>query len=373
MSMHFLERVYGVTPSFESELLGPIDGRIPVQPSGQLIRQLGQFPAGTKIGIEWYDPSSIPPSDQPSRLSPQEFHGPRYWGDIYSVCQKAGLDVVFLDDYDRITMETAQALDISVKRLDLAAYTRGDLSLITYDPWVLDPALRRLLEANFAAESDYAHTRTTKKEDVIMRKTLETRPDIAMVDLAVADYSYIFGKWLQNGMVLCGYQRELVPIEYYMQSAMFKFEDALPAILDGSQPDYDIVGSRMVIDRSYASVHEGRVINDRPKRPQMIGSWHVLSRWEGLYEVYITGAVSGSPFSGVIEDRNGTADFEGELHPEDSVKFVKKYRRNQSVETSTAPITYTGSYLNGKYVGRYQDTEGMEGQFVLNDGDALAA
>ncbi len=109
---------------------------------------------------------------------------------------------------------------------------------------------------------------------------------------------------------------------------------------------------RMQIERYYSSVTKGRVTD---KTPDYIGSWDLDFEERGLFEVFVrqrseeNGVAS---ISGIIEDCNGSADFQGRME-KNSIVFFKRYTK-AALCAAKGEIHYTGVLQkDGKYLGTF--------------------
>lgn len=371
-TQHKVEKMYGVMHSFTLEVEGFSIAEKAVSPSMDLFRELKSLPQGTVVGIEDFDPREIRKLTR--KINGRKFgmskSDRKYWQEIKSLCNDFGLEVAYLDDfqtYRKYVSKLFEQRDYSHQAV--GCYEKLDLEAFENNIFTRDGALsevRNYNELGYKAGVESEKIFIIEREEKIAERIAKYRPQRVIVGMGHGDY------WMVNDSALAanGITVDEYECEFAEQKGRYQGVDIVLVPIWG--PDPVAALERELLNRKYNSVTLGRILNE--KTPDYIGTWSELCRPEGLFEMYVGERTSKDLFSGIIEDKLGTADFEGRVR-DDMIEFEKRYRPDQSSEDSIKDsIYYKGLLKDGKYQGMFTTVPafiGLGRKFTLNPGAVL--
>lgn len=369
-----IERVYGVTHSFSLDVMGVYSQKGVVYPSNELLADLASLPQGSVIGIETFDPKEVKRLTR--KVNGQKFYLSKeddfYWDLIKRHCQAGGLQVVYLDDFSTFREHVAKQQEH--QRLYLEYITECAYTDSTSDQ--IEAKERELASAVYRAAIEARYIHEVKREEKIVERMARFRPRRAIIGRGHGDYLVLNSSLLENnGLSFGDYQREwwVEKEGQVWNDFVYGHHELAPtrqAVLVEVTPDLEALVERELLIRAHRLVTEGRLLADQT--PDYVGTWDLQNPLQGFFEVYVNGQAEGEPFSGIIEDCLGTADFEGEIDA-DWVQFLKSYREDQSSpQAAKMLMLYEGYRQNGKYEGGFSFQGKEENfKFTLNKGLAL--
>lgn len=357
-----IERLYGVDHGGKTTSEGLTLGDSIVIPSRELVQTLKDLPAEMVVGVEYHPDLALEVQVGNHTFAP-DTSADKYWQTILAACQ--GKNIVFLEDMDIMQecMErVAKVVDVSQK-LETFYKTRTD------DP----QRQQQLMLEYFTASVEDEYGFIVLREEALIRRIQETEPQVVVLGYAHADYLASFGERLpeEYGISVSEYSTDLphrTPGDFSM-SAILGFApppEYLARLRKNVQPHKDSLVEREAVVRSHRAVTEGRIIPNG--HPAFIGTWDTRIRPRGLFEVY----PNNGGFRGLIEDRFGTATFEGEVTGQ-TISFVKTYDPEKCAGTThevpaSTPVEYRGISVDGiSYSGSFRDQRGLAaGNFDLS-------
>lgn len=317
-----------------------------VRPASTIVSAIDGLPANATVGLETFP--DVSEMDDPQL---------RYWQELIGICQEAGVNIQYLDDPELLKYLSRQRWDMAQLGNELASgryqATNGNE--------------RYLAEFQFGMEADFNYVFAVAREDAIFNKLVQANPDIAIVGLAHSDY-FMLSPELRAQLGVDEYWRSRLDAGM-MPEFLPLISEVVPIHqkMELSEPDPNVLTEREFTVRTYRAASLGRIAVD--VEPEWIGSWEPSCRPYGLFEVYPD---PEDPRAGTIEDRLGSAHFEGEFG-EEGVIFSKEYIRTKVLN----PGAYRGVMMyeaeaseDGDYVGKWR-ASGLEGDFVLRRGSKL--
>lgn len=350
-------KLYGVIHGLGPNYLGFGIHDEPTHPSFGLLDDLEKLPNHTKVGVEFFselcqnghivkNTVNIDGKEMDLMQSARS-----YWERILKTCEEKKLDVVYLDDMKSLVEHSR----LVVKLLKLEK-EMGELEEKPKDEQV-KKEIERLNGEIFLVDTEFNYVHQVKRERKILKKIQKARPEVVLVGAGHGDVFFSQrGELAKKGIAIDSYARENVI------SDMFNPQLGTANILDReASPDEDILSSIGYVRRAYFAVKFGRVVPQ--KTPQFIGTWRVKMPDYGLFEVYVSKR-DGERLEGYIEDPFGEASFKGRFTGK-TVSFVKEYDDSAAeIGGSSIPLSYQGTYKNGKYEGTFCSSE-QSGDFWM--------
>ncbi|MEM4246707.1 MAG: hypothetical protein QXF14_00065 [Candidatus Woesearchaeota archaeon] len=218
----------------------------------------------------------------------------------------------------------------------------------------------------YRVEAQYEHM--VGKEQVILENIAKFKPDLVFLGAAHSssffrqrerlqkEYGITIDEYWEDEVIrepsqdelwnALSFSSERVPMERYLpeiEVRMKKIEDPKDALFD----------IETVCCERLRNAFRNKRVTDQ--KPDYIGSWEMDFEERGLFEVFVkqrkeeNGAIG---ISGIIEDCNGSADFEGKLD-KNSIMFIKKYTKAAPC-AAKGEINYTGLLQpDGRYLGTF--------------------
>lgn len=351
-------RLYGVQHGGYVNDLGILSMPLEVYPSAELLRDLRSLPAGSIVGIEYFeemchDGRHITPSTVKvgGRKIPSAKSYVHYWQRILNALND-NTRVVFLDDLETFNESIAMAIkaEKKSKKLDML-FLSGEKTQChqVLSQYFLDK-VKQLRQAAYSDSVESAYRYEEGREEKMLERMARYKPDVAIVgsahgDMIIHDRQVIEG---EHDIKFDGYAKEEDPMAGIIPIEEHHFHRT--TVLDRNPHiDERTVAERNSIRRKLSAVKLGRIlIKDVP---DFIGSWDEEIPAQGLFEMYIA---PGHKFEGVIEDTLGTAAFMGELTG-NKVRFAKAYDEMAVMLGGVdRPIVYEGELKDGKYRGFYR-------------------
>lgn len=366
-----ISELYGVEPSQPS----PLGAMIDVRPSRGLLDKIGSLNRGSRIGLESFDPRVLP-SELKIGGKKLTLSGMYYWNELREVCLASQLEVVHLGD-PKLTRE------ISMDTVGLARInSKLERFFDAHPDQQKQTGVKVSDELRDLNESWY---RTKAKRDFLshVKQGQGLRDRLLKEDLSVV----VVYKGQANQLVLNpGSGDRRIDVDSYMMEEM----DMQDAVQDAGRmlvglpgkPHFESVLVPGEVDGSINSIEESarRGFNAATKlrvlpgeTPNIIGTWKTQCRPEGLFELYVDGSHPEFPFSGIIEDVNGTAYFYGEM-TDASVQLTKTYSLGKARPGAfvTDAIFYEGKRVgDGLYKGLFEVPGRYKDLFTLNMGSTL--
>lgn len=346
-------RLYGVQHGFEHTPGGTIES-IYVNPAQEMLEAVHDLPRRSVVGIEAIHPECFEDDDSAPTIRDEDQH---YWQTIGDACLDAGHDVVYMDSYGihktaaRRRAELWQICD---------AFESGK--------YVVAPGQERTVaEVRFGLRAEATYLHAVAREDHLIRQLRKFKPDMAIIGLAHSDYVMLSPELAAE-----------IAVDEYYKVLNDTLEPPLPvlSVLDDtpisvdqhvkqSPPNPSVLNERELAIRTYNSVAVGRVMLGM--QPEWIGSWEPGNRPIGLFEVYPT-----TPESGIIEDRLGTATYEGEFDA-NGMSFTKEYVQGKILDPNAIrlPIYYEANRTSDDVYEGTWEISGFEGEFVIRRGSHL--
>jgi len=230
-----------------------------------------------------------------------------------------------------------------------------------------------LNELRYTAKTKHDYILCVEREDAMIDRIANFKPEIVIVGQAHGDYFVGDGKQVlaEKGITVKDYAIEGTGRGSTISYAEVMFgprQSTDIAHIDRSaspNPRRNI--ERQNFTRRYNAVTTGRI--NPESNPQFIGTWDTYCRPHGLFEVHQT----GEGFAGLIEDGFGLAKFKGEIDSR-SLQFVKYYDPELSARIDDAddeviyyvPIIHEATSTDGvNYHGEYSGEKTGIGKFIL--------
>lgn len=376
---HKVPRMYGVDHGSSLDLAGICIGEGKVYPSVSLIEDLFALPVGSTIGLETFNPGEV--KRLTYKIGSRRFGlskgGKFYWQEIINICRLHGLNIAYLDDFKVYREYVAKVFEEQRYKEEVERYRKEET----------EPdreKLREIKEAAYRANVEGRFIFEVKREEEFVKKIAKYKPERVIIGRAHGDCLMAGGELLDKyGVCVSDYLKEEVERNMWGSdwAAVYLLSGRIPgqvSVLTDSPYDPSILLDRELLLRKQRVLVEGRVtaFTDRP--PDFVGTWDLECPLRGYFEMYVNGQAEGEPFSGVIEDCLGTADFEGEID-DNWTQFLKSYNEGQRAKESVGsqiPILYEGYLKDGVFRGDYSyhnEVWGdVESKFVLCRGLNLA-
>ncbi len=318
-------KLYGVEHSMTITYgsLIPESKKLPVMPSDEFFADLESLPRGSRIGLECFNEKDWQDVKNHVKLNAVKagFFGyphytdvtQTYWKTIIDFCKRAGHETVFLEDketwkkYNKasIRLVKCQRGELYLEEGESRYHYHGKLCRRNEREYKADIARRKIHEME----------RDAKLLEAIKSGALRA----AIVGRGHSDY------WIFNqdrikdefGISFEDYSTDTPKRETVNRYS--EFAESVFARKSVSHPR--IVFERESLERAIRLIEQGRIILDRT--PDYVGIWDICFPSKGYFEMFVEDHSDGI-FSGKIEDRLGTAKFEGIITPTD-LNFVKRY------------------------------------------------
>lgn len=353
-----VEKLYGVIHGVGLEIAGaaiPENLVAPtlVGPSKALMEDILTLPPGATVGIE-----SCPELQGPLEFQGQTIDfdsgGKFYWNRIRRLCQRRGLNVEYLEDfetYKRYLEKSlqAQALDRALAR----EFRRGNGSEID-----------QILQDRYKAQVEAEHIHAFDREDKFLERLREVQPAIVVLGRWHADPLRQDPRILRDrGIAVGEYRTERVYRPHWSWSVPEKRYERASLDYD-FQPNNEVMLDRELIQRRYRAVTRGRVMGSR-RKPDFIGTWDTQIPARGLFEVYL----DKDGWHGRVEDCLGTASFDGRITRDGEwFGFLKKYIPDKSSRNAvTTAVMYKGGFVGDEAVGQYESNGVVGGNFRVRE------
>ncbi len=344
-------------------------GEIFVSPSKEFSEELKGMPRGTKVGLEWchkWVENGHTITHTPIEIEGEEVHlssaPAHYWNRLLWICREKDFEYVFLDDIDAYFEYAEKIVESHRRGNELEKLARqmecGQLSLF---PELMRIHMQSLKEEVYRADVEAEYIHVVRREEGILRKMKEERPDVIIVGTGHADYFIVRKSDLEDdGIEFECYSRDEIPPDHVPRLGN-DYVDA--CFIKNAFPDHSIAVGRDRLKRKYNAAVLGCIVPGG--RPDLIGTWNVSIPARGLFEMYVE-TQDGDLFSGSIEDTLGGAHFDGRKG-DISIEFAKEYGI-QAAENGAAkgPIEYRGILKNGRYEGSFNG-KGTRGSFWIKD------
>ena len=354
-----LEQLYGVTPTFTTAQ----GQEIGVTPSIDLISSLSCLPRGTKVGLGCLDP------DQATRLlaGKEEFmstlRGFPYWlGLLKSGCLGEA-DIVFLDNPNLLKL----SLGSDTRQLqllgDLDSYCiKERLKVSTLNQGRVVPQVSELMKKIYAEAQRQVQVMVFNRGENFTDQIKNHAVDVAVLPKGHAEYLASDQARGEHGLTVMEYNREgldLIPVGPY--------EEICPKFQPDVKPSPNTLLIRELKRRGIRAVNEGRITTGL--EPELMGTWAASCPPAGLFEMYLEEQVGIGLVRGIVEDVNGTADFEGELS-DSRVDLEWRYRPGESIAFEE-PLRLKGFGVARRYQGKLIKPDGDVSKFLLNLGSTF--
>ena len=333
--------------------LYPLSGgvhELPARPSRNLQREICTIPKGAKIGVEFHPDVE---GEQSVFLGHRErsfhFSGVDYWTQVIDICQRAGLDVVYLDD-PGLARKAAYfhfQADEGRERMAHDDFSM-QMALENEDANGEVEALDRSLK--IASTMAYVHqvlgdyTLQIERDVTFCKRIAEERPYAVILGRAHGDVFFLKPEVVPEG-------RELFPHPAFFGEELKRCRQSGRQKFCRVEPDPGSVVERELLIRRYNAVTLGRI---RPEEtPDFIGYW--MREGEscpvfGIFEVYKDRGGNG----GLIIDGLGDAKFHGSLDSSGKITFTKKYIPEATSRSAVRKMMiYKGEWHNDHFEGNF--------------------
>lgn len=360
-----VKKLYGVLTGFTARFL-IVESEVYLKPSREMLGELAELPAGTKVGIEDFEPDDKRKLDDlvidDARVIVNEATQ-KYWNEVEEHCKKHRLEVVCLDDAT-IWAEAAKA-GLEAHRLSRQFGKAMGARLV------------ELQRTAYAQEVIQEYLHGIGREEAIIRKIKSRQPEVVLVSAGFADD---LAARPSHGINFAAYAQEQGPkmdnltqdMRFVMSEMMSRAEaeDFLNrnvepnTLVQNSSPDPATAAEREALERRYRAVKTGRITD---RKPDFIGTWELLVPARGLFELFVTGR-AGKSIVGTIEDTIGPATFTGTMD-ENGIRFTKTYAEHTYQIRGPIPpckgeIAYSAEKTGNKLEGLF-DHPDARGRFEM--------
>lgn len=352
-----IQKLFGVLPGCSVNWM-LLQSEVYLKPSEQLLSELSQLPAGTRVGIEEFEPSERAKLDDlvidGLPCMPDE-GSTRYWQRVAEQCRQSRLEIVHLDD--PITWVDAARQEVQVHQLNEKINRRR--SAQEFDA---------LSAQMYACGVEQQYISWIRRERAIFEKIKAAQPAVVVLSDGFADDLVIRPT---DGISVLSYAKEEAPNMQVLRREMGFIHSDLErytvkavaeqlssrigpnTLVQNAQPQAAVVPEREALERRYRAVKTGRITD---RKPDFIGTWATDIPARGLFELFIVGR-AGTHFVGTIEDTIGSATFHGRID-ENNINFTKVYdAATHSIRGPMPPckgeVAYTARKSNGKYEGTF--------------------
>jgi hypothetical protein len=357
-------KLFGLIESMHLEGLFSITtGTIPV-PHPALFEHIKQYSKKMLVGLE------IESSKKVVKLPHVTFYNQEIQMDLLRHFKKKGNPVRFLEP-----MKLNRDLDELAGRM-IEAGRAAEKSETAEERCRLQNEADKL-------QIEFAHQSRLGKEESLLESISKYKPDLVFLGLAHSSHFYRNSELLKQkyGIVIDEYYEDRIVREPSSEDILMaakacdehlSMEDVLEHDIElelckvDSPDKTNVPLDRVMLERSYKAVREGRVTDDKP---DYIGTWETALEHKGLFEVFVKERIADNCITrirGTIEDCIGTAGFEGFIDG-NKLLFTKRYT-NALPNAAKGEINYNGlrhgPQKDGLYVGSY-DAMGCRGDFWM--------
>jgi hypothetical protein len=308
-------RLYGVDHGgYAVDLLTGEVSELFACPSEGLISDISLMPKGSRIGLETLPDRAI---GFPEEVKESESTRV-YWNLVLHYCNRAGLEIVYLDDPDLIRKQFRHHFrEIKVRRASKTLTARN-------------------LAYRIKTKAEYILA--IEREAKILENIRNGNLAATVVGGVHSDYFFA-----ENLLAPEQYDRE---VKGFVKNRLIRNADQCAEGL--AEIEKSLAEREAIIIRRRAAI-TGRITDGKP---DYIGTWSIEIPTLGLFEMYVDQR-KGANFSGTIVDVNGSAVFAGQQTPE-AVRFRKVYDSRAVVAGGCeSPLDYEGQRRNGRYEGQY--------------------
>lgn len=354
LSIFHKMELYGVEHGSGFTLFGEVVIENEVRPAIELLMDLEKLPIGSRVGIET-TPEIQAGGDSKIIQFTDESIG--YWRPIISLCERRGLEVAYLDDFELfkkygafLAARNALAKSYEDSKNTLDDHTACHTKSLIY---CFDTMASYIFEV--------------EREDEIFRKMESQKPDVAIIGGAHADYLMLDPTASNSPVNRKTYKQA---INEHIPLFSLETEDSVIRVLQSvvrGKPDLSFIQSRDYIKRRYNAITQGKIITDNGSwEPNWVGTWDFDCPMQGFFEMVLEETGHANRIWGDMEDINGLGYFDGDLK-DDSISIIKEYEPGYIVGPFAAigEIMFEGKRREDEYVGTYKTQEGTSGEFLL--------
>ena len=329
--------LYGLTHGARAVGIFGGSQEIPILPSREFLGHLGKFPAGTKVGLEWWleqehqevkeHLAELLVTANLSEFASYSEYARWYWKEIIDVCKHKKYNLLFLEDKNIFFRCHEAIIEFQKQEARLKQERESNRD---------NPSLEKTLLEQETRYHLYLQARKIhelERDDSLLKKIAPV--DVAIVGKAHSDH------WLQYKKVEC---------EQYSTDTVHNLGpgEFRTVFTEKAVPNPRTAYGRISLERSLRLMETGRISG---QTGDYVGTWNIVNPWQGYFELFVQQQSKGK-FSGTIEDCIGRATFEGWFRP-NGIDFVKQYQ--ECIEDAIkGPIYYYAeSSEKEEFAGRF--------------------
>src|SRR3989344_3842403 len=321
-------------------------------PTGELLSELAELPKGSTVGIDSFPESYHSDSpfvrikfEEAQAISETHDISHFYMRSLGEACQRLGLRIVFLDDVQNFRRAAQKASEYAVKEAEKEElFWAIRTKKVPFD----EIQVRDAQESSFRLEAEAEYVSGIERLEGIVTKMKTENPDVVVLASHHADYLMH-----TEGIGFSAFKREDVKLSRRVKD----FQDSLK-LNEGTVDNRAILGIDLT-RRKYNAATKWRILPEG--KPDFIGTWNVLNRQFGLFEVYRNGKRV------TVEDCLGTATFKWEELEGGLLHCIKRYVRGKHAPDAIPELIhyYLAPTGNGKFEGRWAMSDGIDGGRVI--------
>jgi hypothetical protein len=320
--------------------------QLSVRPSEQFLKWLGEFPVGTKVGLETLSIQDfeevridlakkflkrLTAEHEQEYLTQYGSQDERYWNFLRVFCMERGMKVILLDSKKAYFKYNDRMVESQKQKANIKTlfHDEGESEL----DYLRKLCLRN--DAKYVAEIKSREAHEIHRERKILEAIAQSEVDVAVIG---EGHAAIFADESENEkypIKVEEHNTDLIMPSSGGEHRMTFTKNAEPLLSE-------IVGRKSLLG-ALNLIRNGRITPSMT--PDYVGVWDMHFPFKGYFEVFLD---SANKFSGIMHDSIGPASFCGELN-EGGVSFVKKYL----IGMERRDITYKGFRFGEDFFGYY--------------------